>query len=66
MVIPSNLLTVNNPIRLDATEQILPTASVGGLPNNLLRINTSEISASFQSHQESFSLQLILQVTHAS
>jgi hypothetical protein len=49
MVIPSNLLTVNNPIRLDATEQILPTASVGGLPNNLLRINTSEISASFQS-----------------
>lgn len=28
---------------------LLPTASIGGLPSNLLRANTSEISASFQS-----------------
>lgn len=49
MVIPNNLLPINNPIRQDVIEEQLPTASIGGLPSNLLRANASEISASFQS-----------------
>ncbi len=49
MAIPSNLLPINNPVRQEVVEQVLPTASIGGLPRNLLRTNTSEISASFQS-----------------
>lgn len=52
MAIPSNLLPINNPIRTEVEELptvTVPTASVVGVPNNLLRLNTSDISGSFQS-----------------
>lgn len=52
MAIPSNLLPINNPIRAEVEELptiTLPTASVIGVPSNLLRVNTSDISGSFQS-----------------
>lgn len=52
MAIPSNLLPINNPIRTEVEELpviTVPTANVIGVPNNLLRINTSDISGSFQS-----------------
>lgn len=52
MAIPSNLLPINNPIRTEVEELpaiTLPTASITGIPNNLLRVNTSDISGSFQS-----------------
>jgi hypothetical protein len=52
MSIPSNLLPINNPLREEIEE--VPTTIdlpnvVGGVPNNLLPVNTSDISASFQS-----------------
>jgi len=52
MAIPSNLLPINNPIRTEVEELptiSLPTASIVGVPNNLLRVNTSDISGSLQS-----------------
>lgn len=52
MAIPSNLLPINNPIRTEVEELptiTLPTASITRIPNNLLRVNTSDISGSFQS-----------------
>ena len=52
MAIPSNLLPINNPIRTEVEELpaiTLPTASITGIPNNLLRVNTSDISGSLQS-----------------
>lgn len=52
MAIPSNLLPINNPLRAEIEELptiTLPTASVIGVPSNLLLINTSDISGSFQS-----------------
>jgi hypothetical protein len=52
MAIPSNLLPINNPIRQELVDELpttLPTASAVGVPNNLLRVNTSDISGSFQS-----------------
>ena len=53
MAIPSNLLPINNPLRREFDEELpvitLPTASVTGVPSNLLSINTSNISGSFQS-----------------
>jgi hypothetical protein len=53
MSIPSNLLPINNPLREELGE--IPTSSiglpniVGGVPKNLLPVNASDISASFQS-----------------
>ena len=53
MSIPSNLLPINNPLREELGET--PTASItlpnvlGGVPANLLPVNASDISASFQS-----------------
>lgn len=52
MAIPSNLLPINNPIRTEVEELptiTLPTASISRIPSNLLRVNTSDISGSFQS-----------------
>jgi len=52
MAIPSNLLPINNPFRTEVeelSEITLPTTSVVGVPNNLLRVNTSDISGSLQS-----------------
>jgi hypothetical protein len=52
MSIPSNLLPINNPFR-EETEEItpiiVPPNVAGGVPNNLLPVNASDISASFQS-----------------
>jgi len=52
MAIPSNLLPINNPFRtevVDLPTAQLPTANLGGIQSNLLPLNTSDISASFQS-----------------
>lgn len=53
MAIPNNLLPINNPFRTEVGEQTstVPT-TVGatlGVPSNLLRVNTSDISGSYQS-----------------
>lgn len=53
MAIPSNLLPINNPLREDITEQIstitIPSIRSTGVGSNLLTMNTSDISSSFQS-----------------
>lgn len=54
MSIPSNLLPISTNITSDVENVLdlnLPTSQFieTGVPNNLLRVNTSEISASFQS-----------------
>lgn len=50
MAIPSNLLPINNSVFQNVDEEISATTSgIIGVPNNLLRINVSDISDPIQS-----------------
>lgn len=52
MAIPTNLLPINNPFRVEVGEQIPTVPIIGnnlGVPSNLLPVNASSISGSFQS-----------------
>lgn len=49
MAIPNNLLPINNPKDILDVEESLPTVNLTRLPSNLLPVNASDISGSFQS-----------------